>query len=339
LFSALGEFKDAPERTVEVGYILANQFAANENYGEAVKLFASFGDYKNSIALKTECVSRLLNNASVGDIVYFGTYEQDGNAENGAEPISWIVLGKTDDHCLLLSEYIIEKMRYGEREYSHFWKTSSARAWLNDEFCQGAFSADENNMIQNMITSDETEDRLFLLSAEEARGLFPSDDQRIAFITEYMDSQDFEGIYGYEGQGAWWTRSVSTASNGKGVVIVTVGGSVRSTGCAPNVPNQYSSQDVGMRPALCISLSGETTAEAQNMSLFGVDSNRDLDNEPNKWRGGSSGGYSNSGGKCAICNGTGYVRYYYGSSDLEAWLSGHDAYTVGQCTSCGGTGK
>lgn len=47
---------------------------------------------------------------------------------------------------------------------------------------------------------------------------------------------------------------------------------------------------------------------------------------------------NNSGGKCYWCNGTGSVRYNYGSSDLEAILSGHDPYTYGQCGSCGGTG-
>lgn len=46
-----------------------------------------------------------------------------------------------------------------------------------------------------------------------------------------------------------------------------------------------------------------------------------------------------SGGKCSRCNGTGSVRYNYGSSDLEAILSGHDPYTYGQCGSCGGTGR
>lgn len=52
--------------------------------------------------------------------------------------------------------------------------------------------------------------------------------------------------------------------------------------------------------------------------------------------------YANSNGttrkKCLLCNGTGHVRYYYGSSDLEAWLSGHDSYTIGPCTMCKGTG-
>ena len=42
--------------------------------------------------------------------------------------------------------------------------------------------------------------------------------------------------------------------------------------------------------------------------------------------------------KCYWCNGTGSVKYYYGGSDLEAYLDGHDASWYGQCGSCGGTG-
>lgn len=53
----------------------------------------------------------------------------------------------------------------------------------------------------------------------------------------------------------------------------------------------------------------------------------------------SSSNSSSSGSKCPNCNGTGYVKYYYGSSDLEAALSGHDSYTVGECSMCDGTGK
>lgn len=46
-----------------------------------------------------------------------------------------------------------------------------------------------------------------------------------------------------------------------------------------------------------------------------------------------------SNGKCYWCNGTGKVKYYYGSSDLEAYFNGHDPYWYGQCGSCGGSGK
>ena len=41
---------------------------------------------------------------------------------------------------------------------------------------------------------------------------------------------------------------------------------------------------------------------------------------------------------CSVCNGTGTQRYYYGSSTIEAWLSGHEDSELGQCYHCHGTG-
>ncbi len=46
----------------------------------------------------------------------------------------------------------------------------------------------------------------------------------------------------------------------------------------------------------------------------------------------------NPGKKCSLCNGTGMVKYYYGDSDLQAYLDGHEASWYGQCGSCGGSG-
>ena len=43
--------------------------------------------------------------------------------------------------------------------------------------------------------------------------------------------------------------------------------------------------------------------------------------------------------KCQTCNGTGKVKYYYGESDLEALIDGHEASWYGNCGSCGGKGK
>lgn len=47
---------------------------------------------------------------------------------------------------------------------------------------------------------------------------------------------------------------------------------------------------------------------------------------------------SSKGKKCSWCNGTGSVKYYYGGSDLEAIIDGHESSWYGQCGSCGGTG-
>jgi hypothetical protein len=43
--------------------------------------------------------------------------------------------------------------------------------------------------------------------------------------------------------------------------------------------------------------------------------------------------------KCSLCNGTGSVKYYYGSSAVEAWLDGQEDYTFGPCSRCDGTGR
>lgn len=44
------------------------------------------------------------------------------------------------------------------------------------------------------------------------------------------------------------------------------------------------------------------------------------------------------GEKCPNCNGSGYVKYRYGDSDLQAYLEGYPPYTVGECPVCDGKG-
>ncbi len=51
-----------------------------------------------------------------------------------------------------------------------------------------------------------------------------------------------------------------------------------------------------------------------------------------------STGSSTAKTKCATCNGTGTVKYYYGESAWEAALNGQNDYEFGPCPSCGGTG-
>ena len=78
--------------------------------------------------------------------------------------------------------------------------------------------------------------------------------------------------------------------------------------------------NLGVRPAICIRLSGPAHGKRE---------------KPSKPSSSSSG---SSSGRCPACNGTGTIRFYYGSSDLEAILSGHDPYTLGTCPMCNGRG-
>ena len=250
---------------------------------------------------------------------------------------------RDDDHLLLLSEFILEKKMFGSDARDYKWKDCELRKWLNSDFYASIFNSEEQKYIQRMITSEDTDDLVFCLSAEEARSLFMSDEARVAYVTTAAKNNGFSA---FDDVGGWWTRSVSTAQDGKGVVPVEASGEVRSAGCVPYYDHLYT--DMGIRPAICVCLS-EADSKAQNMTLFGWDSMTGLDNEPNPWGWGTNpshgtshshgAGTSSDYGKCSVCNGTGYVRYYYGESALEAWLSGHEDYTVGKCTSCGGTGK
>lgn len=124
----------------------------------------------------------LLKNASVGDYVIFGSYEQDNDLENGKEDIEWLVLDVIDDKALLISKYALG---YGLNS------NNSVREWLNGEFIDSAFTNDEIKMISNTSVSYyedfrlATQDKVFSLSIDEANKYFNSDDERKCKATEY----------------------------------------------------------------------------------------------------------------------------------------------------------
>ncbi len=75
--------------------------------------------------------------------VAFGAYEQDGNLDNGPEPIEWIIFDKEDDKMLLASKYILDAQYYYEINTSAEgigWEDSTVRTWLNSDFYNTAFN-------------------------------------------------------------------------------------------------------------------------------------------------------------------------------------------------------
>ena len=119
------------------------------------------------------------------DTVVFGKFPQ--NEDSGVElsiakkdPIEWIVLEKNDNKILLLSKNILKVMPFsnvGDNKY----RNSDIRKWINNEFINYAFSQDEKSNIlvsevkihkSNNEVYDVTNDKLFILSAEEMRKYF-----------------------------------------------------------------------------------------------------------------------------------------------------------------------
>ena len=69
-----------------------------------------------------------IGGVSVGDIVTFGSYEQDNNLSNGKEAIEWLVLDIQDGKALLLSKYGLETKEYNTGDYEITWERSTLRS-------------------------------------------------------------------------------------------------------------------------------------------------------------------------------------------------------------------
>lgn len=119
------------------------------------------------------------SNLRAGDHVSFGNYEQDGDTQNGKEPVEWIVLDANEDGALLISKYVLACRPYNNDYKNVTWETCSLRKWLNGDFYDSAFSETEKNFIKpSALLNDNnqlwqtkggnnTDDNVFCLSVSE----------------------------------------------------------------------------------------------------------------------------------------------------------------------------
>ncbi|GEM_PF-1152548 len=163
--------------------------------------------------------------------------------------IEWIVLDKTGDKVLLLSRYAIEAMPYDVDWGSAQWEYSSLRKWLNNDLYNSAFSPDEKEHIQmthlnnadSQNFGNDTDDNVFILSAEEVEKYFTSDEDRRVLATEHAVNNGACVSDGYDGSSCWWVRSV-----GDDVSFVSCAGDI-----AYDVGEALRT-DIGVRPAIWI---------------------------------------------------------------------------------------
>lgn len=170
-----------------------------------------------------------------GNIVKLGHYEQDNITANGPEEIQWIVLDydEKEHKALLLSKYGLDVISYNTKYEDITWEECVLRNWLNGEFLQSAFSAEEQiailkTAVDNSATQgygewdtnggNNTEDQVFLLSYAEANRYldvtYDDSDNAKARVTptDYAIAQgaytnsDYQTADG-EVAGWWWLRS------------------------------------------------------------------------------------------------------------------------------------
>jgi hypothetical protein len=167
---------------------------------------------------------------TVGSIILFAGY-------------SWRVLDVKDGKALLISKKILVERAYNDENKAVTWETCTLRSYLNGEFYNSL--GDEKARISEaqVLTKSnpeygtyggaDTTDKIFLLSIDEAKRYFSSDEERVA-EANFIDVS------------WWWLRSPAFGSNS--VEVINNGG--KFSGGYGNSVNVIG----GVRPALWIKL-------------------------------------------------------------------------------------
>ena len=202
-----------------------------------------------------------LRAAQVGDYVTLGSYEQDNDLSDGAEPIEWLVLAREDEKLLLLSRYALDCMPFNGSDGLTAWDYSSILPWLNDTFYTSAFSAPEKtavlvsrveadrNTLFDTYPGKATDSRVFLLSIADVDTYFRNEEARCCFPTAYAVAQGTKTAE--SGTCMWWLRT--PGYDGSAAARVLADGTVSFIG-------QPAQRTLGVRPAIWVSC-GENIAD------------------------------------------------------------------------------
>ena len=199
----------------------------------------------------------------VGDVIQFGAY-------------SWRVLDIQNGKALMLSDGIIEQRAYNEVRADVTWRTCTLRQYLNGEFYNNEFLAEEkariaetrifndNNPWYGTSGGDAIIDKIFLLSVEEVvryfgdsgdlknrkgwyweNGNFILKDGRGHLINDEYNSARI-AVNAYGAVSWWWLRSPGNFSNN--AAFVDYDGSIDFSGYPVLLDGG------GIRPALWLNL-------------------------------------------------------------------------------------
>ena len=186
------------------------------NYAVAYSGFVQLGKYKDSNEKADELrkSGKLFSNVEVGNVILFGTYEQDNKSANGKEPIEWHVLAKEDNKILVISKKALDCKPFNTVLVDATWENCSLREWLNKDFLKTAFSQHEQDLIQSTSVSNylgnTTTDKLFLLNKTEVENYLKFSDRKCAPTAYAIAHGAVTGVM-FEKFGKktcfWWLRS------------------------------------------------------------------------------------------------------------------------------------
>lgn len=211
--------------------------------------FDALGDYRDAPAQRKKALKQFLTTVQSGDCISFGSFEQDGNTQNGKETLEWIVLSVKEPYVLLLSKNVLDVQPFSGTD-SAAWNNSALRRWLNADFFADAFTPKQQEKIllakRKDANGDETAERLLALSAAAVDAYLAADDpHRPGVCTAYAAAKS-DGVTAGESV-AWWLRTPGTESGC--TAVVNAQGETNAAG----IPSD--SAAVGVRPAFWLHLS------------------------------------------------------------------------------------
>ena len=240
---------------------------------------ANNGVLADNIIMRADGSSvKKVTDMKAGDIVTYGTYQQDADLPKGPEKIEWVVLEVEEHKALLFSRHVLDAIPFNEKLRSVPWKKCTLRKWLNRDFYKTAFTAEERSLIVETPLKNkdfiyffkprntDTVDKIFALSREEQSRYIHIESAQFAEPTPYARNKGIKKIDCikvdeslYESSlkehnisrdiigrsiACWWVRSNSdgwkTADRQWVVGVLGNGNCVYLT-------------DVGVRPALYVS--------------------------------------------------------------------------------------
>ena len=182
----------------------------------------------------------------VGSTITFGRYPQTESGE--IKPIEWQVLEVKDNKAFLLANKQLDAAPYHAAFEDVTWKTSSIRQWLNTDFYNSAFNESEKSRIvitvlknpgnpkADTVGGGDTEDRIFLLSLDEAERFIKGNREMMRKPSLYARKRGASAF--------WWLRSPGYRQYLAALVM----------GCVPASAGSDSLKTFGVVPALWMNL-------------------------------------------------------------------------------------
>lgn len=238
-------------------YELAMDYIQQGKYSDAYVILEELGDYSDSAsqmaAIREAAFLQQIKQAQPGDIVYWGSYEQDAVTSNGKEDIAWIVLYDDSGRKLLLSQSCLDCRPYNEQDTPSSWAKSSLRTWLNDDFYWEAFNEAEQQALHYALieteSSEDTRDHVFLLSMAEANlylDLFEN-----GLFTEYSIRQG--AVHDLQ---HWWLRDTHNGA-------YNFGATCYGDKVVADLGAKVSQDNVAVRPCIWVDTRTEAEKEAE----------------------------------------------------------------------------